>query len=58
MFYEAAAEIAAGVLRKALLERLSKYMVPSVFIFLSGLPLNANGKIDRHALSGRVRNPS
>jgi len=54
LFYEAAAEIAVAVLRKTLLEKLSKYMVPSVFVYLPELPLNANGKIDRPMLAGRI----
>jgi amino acid adenylation domain-containing protein len=36
--------------RAALRERLPDYMVPSSVIALSGLPLTANGKVDRAAL--------
>ena len=37
-------------LRSYLQTRLSDYMIPSSFILLEALPLNANGKVDRHAL--------
>ncbi|HXK10272.1 MAG TPA: phosphopantetheine-binding protein, partial [Vicinamibacteria bacterium] len=44
---EAAAE--AG-LRVRLRESLPDYMVPSTFVFLDRLPVDANGKLDRRAL--------
>ena len=37
-------------LRAFLKEKLPDYMIPSVFVNLDALPLNANGKVDRQAL--------
>jgi amino acid adenylation domain-containing protein len=37
-------------LRYFLKQKLPDYMVPSYFVLLSTLPLNANGKVDRQAL--------
>ena len=37
-------------LRTFLQEKLAAYMVPSIYIALDSLPLNANGKVDRNAL--------
>ena len=41
---------AISVIRRFLAERLPAHMVPTSYIFLERLPLNANGKIDRRAL--------
>jgi len=37
-------------IRQFLLEKLPEYLIPTVFVFLSELPLTANGKVDRVAL--------
>ncbi len=50
--HEEEGEDAAGMLKSALGARLPENMIPSVFVFLSALPLTANGKIDRKALLG------
>jgi amino acid adenylation domain-containing protein len=44
-------------LRAALQEQLPTYMIPSVFVQLSALPLTSNGKVDRRALSALQEKP-
>ncbi|MGW6626178.1 amino acid adenylation domain-containing protein, partial [Nocardia sp. NPDC055002] len=44
------AEVDKLALRTALAAELPSYMVPTVFLQLDALPLNANGKLDRKAL--------
>jgi aryl carrier-like protein len=46
-----AEELSVAALREYLKERLPRYMVPSAFVILPRLPLNANGKVDRQALA-------
>lgn len=41
-------------LMRSLRERLPAYMVPARLWYLEGLPLNANGKVDRPALARRA----
>ncbi|HLK56986.1 MAG TPA: amino acid adenylation domain-containing protein, partial [Chthonomonadaceae bacterium] len=42
--------VSVSALREYLKARLPEYMVPSAFVLLEALPLNANGKVDRKAL--------
>ena len=48
--YLVAAEHDAEALKAVLREQLPDYMVPAHLIFLERMPLNPNGKLDRHAL--------
>ncbi|TLQ47695.1 non-ribosomal peptide synthetase [Streptomyces marianii] len=50
-FYTAAGPLEARVLAAGLGATLPSYMVPSVFHWRDGLPLTANGKVDRKALT-------
>lgn len=43
-------EIDAANLRRFLSQNLPGYMVPSLYVTLDSLPMNANGKLDRQAL--------
>jgi len=42
---------AVNELREYLSEKLPAYMIPATYLFLENLPLSANGKVDRRALS-------
>jgi amino acid adenylation domain-containing protein len=50
-FYSGRRPIQTSTLRNRLGESLPRYMVPSAFHWRATLPLNANGKIDRKALT-------
>jgi amino acid adenylation domain-containing protein len=63
---DAGMNLTVVALRRFLYEKLPKYMVPSSFVVLPKLPLNSQGKVDRHALpepqptdgiEGKVRTP-
>jgi acyl-coenzyme A synthetase/AMP-(fatty) acid ligase/acyl carrier protein len=45
-------DLPAGELRSHLRERLPEYMVPAAYVAMEGMPLTANGKVDRKALKG------
>jgi non-ribosomal peptide synthase protein (TIGR01720 family) len=49
-YYVAPAEIQKSTLQKHLLESVPKEYVPSQFVWMKTLPINANGKVDRQAL--------
>lgn len=52
---EGESEFDTGVrLRKALAERVPRYMIPQVFRLVEQFPLTPNGKVDRAALARRV----
>ena len=53
LIYESENEIQATEFRRKLINGLSKYMIPSQYIRLDKIPLNASGKIDRKSLSNR-----
>ncbi len=42
---------AGDILREHLTKYLPDYMIPSFFVFLDGMPLTPNGKVDRRALT-------
>ena len=46
----AGARVSATVLHQRLAETLPEFMIPSLFVPLDALPLDANGKLDRRAL--------
>ncbi|REC41714.1 non-ribosomal peptide synthetase, partial [Chryseobacterium pennipullorum] len=49
-YYVSDTSIEAGMLTSFLSEVLPEYMVPSVFVHLTSLPLTINGKLDRRGL--------
>ena len=51
LFFESKVKLGPADIRPRLMERLPKYMFPTVFHQLDVLPRNANGKIDRPALT-------
>ncbi len=53
--YTGIREIEEDKIKKFLKDYLPAYMVPTKFIYLSEMPLNANDKIDRKALLEKVQ---
>jgi len=49
-YYEASRKIEPKELKELLTQELPDYMIPSFFIQMEKLPVNRNGKIDRHQL--------
>ena len=54
MFYLASDELNIGEFRKRMLLFVPKYMLPTKYLRLDKMPLNANGKIDRLKLSEMI----
>jgi len=54
MFYEATEELKLSDFRKEMLLLLPKYMIPTKYIRLNKMPINANGKIDRLKLNKEI----
>ncbi|TMH11897.1 MAG: non-ribosomal peptide synthetase, partial [Betaproteobacteria bacterium] len=50
-FYSGEQPLDVNVVRDRLRESLPEYMIPSAFLWRGALPLTANGKIDRKALT-------
>lgn len=55
LFYESEMQLEIKRLRASIGGILPKYMIPAVYIWLSAMPLNANGKIDRLKLKGMLK---
>lgn len=58
LFFEATSAIESNDVRKRLAIALPRYMVPSVYVPMSELPRNTNGKIDRLRLSKAIAESS
>jgi acyl-coenzyme A synthetase/AMP-(fatty) acid ligase len=56
LFYESKNQLSIPEMKKAIGEVFPKYMVPTVYLQMSELPRNTNGKIDRLLLSNKVNN--
>jgi amino acid adenylation domain-containing protein len=54
LFYESERELSPAFIRENLLKSLPKYMLPTAFHRLDGIPLTPNGKIDRQKLIGSL----
>ena len=54
MFYVSGHEVNLAELRKAMLQFVPKYMVPTKYHRLDSMPLSANGKIDRLKLNKQI----
>jgi amino acid adenylation domain-containing protein len=54
MFYESDNALTPGFIREKLSPLIPKYMLPTVFNWMEGMPRNPNGKIDRQKLVSSV----
>lgn len=54
LIYENNAEISPAEFRKQLSQSLPKYMIPTKYIKVNKMPMNANGKIDRLTLNNEL----
>ncbi|AFL68053.1 non-ribosomal peptide synthetase [Sulfurospirillum barnesii] len=54
-YYTAKNVVDVAYIKKALLEKLPPYMIPSFFIHVKEFPLNVSGKIDKKALKGAFK---
>jgi amino acid adenylation domain-containing protein len=54
MFYQADLVLNIREFRKSIMSFIPKYMIPTKYIRLEKMPMNANGKIDRLALNSQV----
>ncbi len=54
VFFQSESELNIGEFRKKMTEFVPKYMIPTKYHRLEEMPLNANGKIDRLALSKQI----
>ncbi len=50
VYYTASDDLDISAVKDSLNSELPYYMIPSLFVKLDKIPLNANGKIDKHAL--------
>jgi amino acid adenylation domain-containing protein len=50
LYYTADAAVDVNALKQHLANRLAAYMIPTAYMQLDAMPLNTNGKIDRHQL--------
>lgn len=57
LFYERKENIIDSDIRKALINEVPKYMIPTKYMVLNEMPRNTNGKIDRLQLSNMVNLP-
>jgi amino acid adenylation domain-containing protein len=54
LVYESDTELSPADLRKNLGRHLPKYMLPTRYVRVEKMPMNANGKIDRARLNGEI----